>query len=721
MSYIRKADYSQERERPKLFINYLEKMTLYLKTQFPDRSIQEIEEFVKTTIRQRAKAPMVEAHVHRREGHTEQVTMRLDKFITEIVGDNNLSPSGSCYMRVEKRESFLRRSIETKIKQRNEFKHLYLGYEAQGKKRESQFYYQKQANAKIFNNAIAGGMRIEQFILGSLAGFNAITSVGRMSVKQGYSFVERAVNANIYLPTTADAISYILNHASHVPDEFVTLINNDTLYIPTHQEVSTYLMDCVEKYVSRPDHSQVQSVLAGITQVQLAYVFYAGCFSNLCKFNENLLRPWIDSCFIRESIDQNLTQEIDIADVKKIPGDVIACVLSTNYRMLGENPNKPGKWNSIKDAAKNNPEGLKAFIYVCRNFVEKFQTLLHVIRPIFRIETTFSRMTLQNRMARESVPLSDTDSNIFSNQEIVRWKRGKLDFSAESYEMNAITTFLLSQSLEHVFARLSSGFGIAQKDVFRISMKNEFLYPIILVTSLGKHYLAIATMQEGNILPNPRKDIKGVGFRSSQYPKIIRDGFDKFTVDFFAEIEKGEPISAAYVLDHVVNIERDIAKSVSNREPTYLQTVSVKNKHDYADPMSSSYFYYELWTQVFSQDFGDMTIPNKCFKIPLKRDGKIFRDPAYMEYLQKTYPTIYENLAKFLEQYPKRDIGYILVPPSKGQFHPFFVEIMDIRAHIGQVTTAYYHVLNALGVGSIDKRGDALISDFYDPAQPAIG
>lgn len=720
MTYIRKDDYSQERERPKLFSNYLEKMTLYLKTQFPDREIGEIEEFVKTTIRARAKAPMVEAVVHRREGHSEQVNMRLDKFIKDVIQDNNLSPSGSCYLRIEKRESFLRRSIETKIKQRNEFKGLYLGFEAQGKKRESQFYYQKQANAKIFNNAIAGGMRIEQFILGSLAGFNAITSVGRMSVKQGYSFIERAVNANIYLPTIDDAISYTINHSCAVPEDFSKLISENILHTPTHEEVSEYLLNCVRKYTINPDKSELQTVLAGLSDVQLSYVFYAGCFNNLCKFNRSMMCRWIDSCFIRDEIPQSAIADIDISEIKTFKDDVVACVLQTNYRSLGLNPKKPGKWNSIKDAAKNNPDGLKEFIFRCRHFVENFKTLLNIIRPIFRIETTFSRMTKQHRMARETVPLSDTDSNIFSTQELIRWKRGKLDFSQESYEMNALTTFLLTQSLEHVFAKLSSGFGIAQKDVFRISMKNEFLYPILLATSLGKHYLAIATMQEGNLLPNPRKDIKGVGFRSSQYPKIIRDGSEKFIVDFFAEIEKGEPISASYVLDHVVGVEHAIAKSVSNREPTYLQTVSVKQKEDYAEPMSSSYFYYELWSSVFSQDFGEMVIPNKCFKIPIKREGKILRDPQFMEYLSKTYPSIYENLSAFLSQYPKRDIGYILIPPFKGQFHPFFVEIMDIRAHIAQVTTAYYHILNALGVGSIDKRADSLISDFYNPANPAI-
>lgn len=720
MTYIRYTDYSKDRVRPKLFSNYLDQMKHYLKLRHPNATEEEIDAFVKQVIQKRAKAPVVEAVLHPKEGKSEHVTMNLDRFIVKVIADNNLAPSGSVYYPVSKKESFIRRSIEDKIAERNKNKHLYLDFEAQGKKRESQFYNQLQANAKIFNNAIAGGMRIKQFNLGSLAGFNAITSAGRVCVKQGYSYIERAVNGNLYLPTSRDAITYILNHARHVADGFAALIETNRLYVPTVGEVLAYILDSVQKYVFRPDIATLTELLSRMSTVQRSYVFYAGCLSNLCKFNEAMMREWVDSCFLPEEIDPALYQDIDLAELKTIKGDVIACVLSTNYRRLGRNPDKPDKWNSLKDAKENNPEGVKAFIYACKHFIKHFETLVDVLRPVMQIDTTFSRLTFQHRMARETVPLSDTDSNIFSTQELVRWKRGKIDFSQESYEINAIVTFILSQSLEHVFAKLSAGFGAEGKDVSRISMKNEFLYPILMATSLAKHYLAIATMQEGSLLPNPRKDIKGVGFRSSVYPRIIRDGFEKFVVELFAEIEKGEPIRAASILEHIAKLEQTVYQSITNRESEYLQTVSIKTKEEYADPSISQYFYYELWKGVFEEEFGEMAIPNKCFKIPLKGEEKFLKNKELMAELERDHPKTYQKLMAFMEQNPGKKISYLLIPPFKGKFHPFFLDVMEVRSHIAQVMTAYYHVLDALGIGTVDRRSSALVSDFYDPNVPEI-
>ena len=365
---------------------------------------------------------------------------------------------------------------------------------------------------------------------------------------------------------------------------------------------------------------------------------------------------------------------------------------------------------------KNNPEGLKEFIYVCRHFVKQFETLISVIKPILQVQTTFSKMTFQHRMARYTVHLSDTDSNIFSTQELIRWKRGKIDFSQESYEMNAIITFLLSQSLEHVFARLSAGFGAEGKDVFKISMKNEFLYPIMIVTALGKHYLAIATMQEGSLLPNPRKDIKGIGLRSSTYPKLVRETFEKYIEELFVEIQKGEPIKAASILKHVADLEKTIYDSIKNKESIYLQTVSIKRKQEYADPMSSSYFYHVLWNEVFAKEFGEMQIPNKCYKIPLRTGKKLFKNPEFLEKLKVEYPGIHERLLAFMERNPNRDITTLLIPPFKGALKPFFADVMDIRSHISQILMGYHHVLNSLGIGSLDPRVDGLVSDFFDPS-----
>jgi hypothetical protein len=697
-------------------------MSRYLQLKYPHIPHDTIEGFVKEKIRENYKTPQVEALVHPREGDTKEVTMDLDRYVLEVVKDNNLAPSGTCYHPVSRKESYLRISIDEKVRERNAFKKQYLMHEAQGEKREAQYYYQNQANAKIFNNAIAGGMAMKQFIMSCKAGFNSITSSGRMSVKQGYSFIERAVNGNLYLPQMRDAITYVINHARHVPVDFGPLILDGTLYSPSVGQVATYLITSVKNYTTKLDDHDLVKIISNLTEVERAYVFYAGCLNNLCRYNEEMMRGWIDSCFIHGDIDPLLVADVNPGELKKYPGDVVNAVLATDYRRLGNKPGTEDKWNSLKDAAKNNPEGLKEFIYCCRHFVQNFEPHLRILRPILRIETTFSRLVMQHKMARYTVPLSDTDSNIFSTQELIRWKRGKIDFSQESYQMNALVVFILSQSLEHIFARLSAGFGVEGKDVFRISMKNEFLYPIVIVTALAKHYLAIATMQEGSLLPNPRKDIKGVGFRSSTYPKLVVKGFEEFVVNLFAVIEKAEPIRAGSILQHVAGVEQSIFTSIHDkRESDFLQTVSVRRKEDYADPMQSNYFYYKFWQEVFAPEYGEMVIPNKCFKIPLKGGMRLFKNEVFMAQMEKDHPETHARLVRFLEDNKGRNISAIYIPPFKGQLQPFFLSVMDIRAHISQVMAGYYHFLDALGIGTVDIRCNGLVSDFFDPSTALLG
>jgi hypothetical protein len=691
-------------------------MTQYLQKRHPHASPDEITAFVQKIVKDTCKVPETEAVVHKYEGHSDKITVSLASYTQKTIGENNLLPSGTCYLPVSKKESFLRISIEDKIKERNDYKKKYLAAEAEGKVQESQYYNQNQANAKIFNNAIAGGMRLDQFILSCRAGFNAITSMGRLSVKQAYSFIERAVNGNLYLPTVDSALTYVLNHIQTIPTDFGPMLTDHHLYQPTIQDVLDYLRSSLGNYCFRADYSPLESLLCTLTDIELAYVFYAGCLSNLCRFNNDLMRRWIDSCFIRGPIERSLWQDIDTKEVKSFRSDVEACVLSTNYTRLGLKKGTTDKWNSIKNAAEDNPDGLREFIYCCRHFVTHFEQMVGVLQPIFQVNTTFAQLLFHDKMARQTVPLSDTDSNIFSTQEMIRWKCGKIDFSQEAYEMNAMVTFILSQSLEHVFARLSAGFGAEGKDVFRISMKNEFLYPVLIATALGKHYLAIATMQEGSLLPKLRKDIRGIGFRSSVYPRAIRDDFEKYVVDLFTEIQKGEPIRAASVLKHVADVEQTIYKSISNRDSDYLQTVSIKRKEEYADAATSVYHYYELWQAVFADTYGEMVIPNKCFKIPLKDGNRLFKDAAFLERLEKDHPDIHKKWIAFKDRPGNRDISAVMVPPFKGKIHPFFVEIMDVRAHVCSVMAGYYHMLDALGIGNVDIRCNGLVSDFYDPS-----
>jgi len=246
------------------------------------------------------------------------------------------------------------------------------------------------------------------------------------------------------------------------------------------------------------------------------------------------------------------------------------------------------------------------------------------------------------------------------------------------------------------------------------------LYPVLIATALGKHYLAIATMQEGMLLPTPRKDIKGVGFRSSTYPKLVTKDFEDFFVKLAGVIEQGKPIRAASVLAHVAKVERDIYQSITHCYSDLLATVSVKRQEEYADPGASQYFYYELWNEVFRDEFGEMVIPNKCYKIPLKGGKRPLHSAEFQEPLKKDYPHTYEKLVGFLERIGKRDVSYLLIPPFKGKVHPFFISVMDIRAHISQVMAGYYHLLDALSIGTVDVMVNGLVSDFMDPSVPLL-
>jgi hypothetical protein len=720
MSYIQIKDYSHLRARPNILTAYLDEMVRYLKLKYPDQPEYKISEFVKKTIKEKIISPEVEAVYHKTEGNSQVIKMSLINYISEIIKDNNLSPSGTCYYPVTKKESFICTTIEDKVKARNSLKKLYLEYEAQGKKKESQYYNQGQANAKIFNNAIPGGMKIKQFILGCKAGFNAITSTGRMSVKQGYSFIERAINGNIYLPTDDAAISYILVNSKNIHSEFSGMLKTYNLYIPTVDEVVSYLTNSVSNYVLYPASDKYKELISSLPTEERAYVFYTGCLNNLCTYNESFMKNWIDSIFYQGEVPYDLYKDIDVSEVKSFKDDVITCMLTVNYKLLGMHPKKKDAWNSIKDALKFNPDGVKKFIYVTRHFITNFETMLGVLRPILQVNNTFSKLVFQQKMARYTVPLSDTDSNIFSLQELVKWRNNKLDFSKASYEMSALLTFLLSQTLEHIFARLSAGIGCEGKNMYRINMKNEFLYPIMITTSLAKHYLALATMQEGSLLAVPRQDFKGIGLRSSVYPKLVRDGFNKFVVDLFKEIEKAEPIMAAHVLDHVANVEKTIFDSVNRRESTYLQTVSIKREEDYKDPAISSYFYYGMWNEVFAEEFGEMQLPNKCFKIPLKFDDKFFKNEDMINHLKVKYPVTMEKWLSFVAKFPDRDIATVLIPPFKGMLPEFFLEIMNLRSHISQSVRPYYILLEGLGIGTIDNRRDALVTDFYNPTSELI-
>lgn len=698
--------------RPKPLEPYVDRMTFYLKQKHPHKSEEEIASFVRQVVKDRVRVPTIDFRHQPSEGNITRKQTSLTGFMTDILKQNIVLPSGAVYITPDKKESLLRITLAEKVAKRKKFKKIYLEAEEAGREAESKFYNGRQQAEKVFNNAISGAMNNGYNALTSKSGFNAITSGSRMCVKQGYSFIERAIIGNIYLPTISMAISYCLNHLRMAPEDYRAIFTKYKITIPTVEQLALYLLDNVRNYTRHGDEAYLVSYIKTLDDAERAYVFYAGNFNNLARFNDPLIRTIVDGCFLKELPDD--LPDVSKADLGSLDGDVLAAITGTQYEYLGTDE-KTGAVNNFYELLEQNALGAKKIIYCARVFTKVFTDHLDLFRCVFHQGTTFSKMIFQEKMARKVVPNSDTDSAIFSNQNIVEWKRGKLDFSKESYEMNAFMTLLLAHGIKHYLALLSQGFGFIGKDVFRINMKNEFLYPILVVSALAKHYIAIATIQEGKILLKLRKDVKGVQFRNSAYPQIIKDGFSKYIDTFFENVTQNVQIKPSDVLDDVVKMEHLIYDNLNSGNSSFLPNTTIKNKEEYDDPSKTSYFYYELWQTVFAPKFFDMTIPNKCYKIPLYGGKRFLKHKNLLERIKAFDAGVHDRLLSFCAMKGKTELAYILIPPITGEIPRLFLDIMDFRTTISSICVPYYRFIEALGIATANTDENVLVSDFYNP------
>ena len=695
--------------RDKVLSFYVKRMVTFLQTLHPEQPVHEIEQFVKDRVRSKVKIPKIDYRHYPTEGNMERKESSLIAFCETVLQENIVSPSGSVYCPPSKRESLLRITLREKVKKRGVFKKQYLAAEERGDEIASRFFNGRQQSEKVFNNAIAGAMQNGFNAVTSQSGFNATTSMSRLCVKQGYSFIERAVTGNIRLVSEEMALSYCINHLAEAPTDYSAIIDKYALYIPSVDEVMLYLCDNIKKYTKLRAAPLLLRYITNLTVSDRTFLFYAGNFNNLCRYNEVLLKSIIDQCF-PQTFPDNL-DDINPSLMKDLEEDLVAAITGTKYDLFGRSAD--GKRYDHKEAMTHNPTGAKQVAYMCKTFNDVFVNHLDLFRMCFYQGTTFTLMVFQERMARECVSNSDTDSAIYFTQNLVEWRQGKLDFTKQSYEMNAFVTFLLSQGIKHYLAQLCRGMGVEEADIFLISMKNEFLYDLIFSSALAKHYIAIATIQEGKLLAKYRTDVKGVGFRNSAYPEFVKDSFLKYILRLFDLIRKDVKISYKDVMDEVVVVEKTLYDSLNSGDASYFPTTQVKDAAEYSEPEQSSYLYYELWQFVFAERFGEMVLPNKCLKIPLYGGKHFLKQKAALKKLAEFDQGIHDRLLQFCNERGRKELAYILVPQIFDTVPEIFLSIMDFRSTITSCCVPFYRFLELLGIATANVDNNVLVSDSY--------
>ena len=167
---------------------------------------------------------------------------------------------------------------------------------------------------------------------------------------------------------------------------------------------------------------------------------------------------------------------------------------------------------------------------------------------------------------------------------------------------------------------MSANFGVEQKRIHQIAMKNEFKFDVFVPTNVGKHYFAYISCREGNIYKEFGKEIKGVHLKSSNVPKVIMKQADDMMTEIMDTVIRGEKISLKKFLTEIADTEREVKRSILAGESTYFRNAQVKSADSYTkDEELSPYQNYTFWQEVFAPKYGDAPPPPySCSKVCLK-------------------------------------------------------------------------------------------------------
>ena len=730
-------------DRPDLFECYIKNVTEFIKLHRPDVSDEKIIAWVKDKVAKRCELLIdnlnnavrnnEELDVYRDHEHALWPTVQMirasdsnnPKSSAHVYGDfieldsmdlyrltrkyknKIISPFGVGYETADKCSSFLKGLIGVKKKSRKKEKKLMLEAKKNCDKTAEVFHNNNQATIKINMNSMIGAMGSGFSNLSSVANFNSVTSICRFFIMNSYAHAERFLESNFYFRNDEQCIEFIMSCCMCGPsdDRIRTCMDNMGFKYPEYSDVCDFLVGSVHRYDTLSDHEIVKRTLRRLTKERLCFIYYMSNMKHLVFDNESFWRPWIDDLLS----DNNVTYSKDIqADyLFKIDGD-LGIVLSTVYNKLLPK-NSKGNNISIYECVEADPV-LAQRLACCGKHMEELVSKTTDIFDLFMNHSVnISHVVEHKNQYRDAVVVSDTDSIIFTTKSWLEWYNGDIIMTDRAYNINALVVYWLGKANYHILYHVSEAFGAIGEDLIGMNMKNEFMMPVEILTSLKKHYASILKIQEGVFYSEPRLDMKGVGLRGSVYGASVLNYTEWFVRSSIDEIYNKAVIDTEAKIVDVLRFERLVRDSLYNGKPEFLPITAIKNKEEYAKPEVSVYFNYEVWQSVFGDKYGMIQIPTKCYMVPLTGMNSV----GYRQWLTEKYPVISQKLEKFIADHPNKDINRIPINPSSPIIPEELRPIVDYGNLVYANTRPMYIIMQALGLSTGDADKDLTFSGMY--------
>lgn len=708
MNHFLQDNYNND--RTKITLHYRDTMVKFLSNKYKDIPLETIVEKVETIISEAINIPIVEYVDTTIVGNDTPRQCDLFSFLENNVADNIISISGSIYIKSEVKESFLRSTILTKIKERSFCKKEM--FKATDPALIA-MYNSKQSIIKIIMNSIIGAMKNIYSVLHDADGFNAVTSIARHCVKCGYIYVERLLSGNLYLTDIDDVIQHCISNMNVCPSNISNIMEKYEFKNINATEVSTYLKNNVLKYTRSINLNKIDEFVNTLSQDHLNYIYYSSNLKHLFQNNSKFFKSFINEML---NNDIEIDDTIDLTNTEILDEDEFLTTMlkSINCDIIGKN--EDGKVYDYREAIIKNPSGMKHFISIIKHTKKHIDSISDILKCFLVLKTGFMDICKQDNMVRDCVTVSDTDSVMFSLKDMVEWYCGKVTFDDNSNKINAFVVYLISKTLENIFAIQSRNIGCAVSDQHVIGMKNEFFYPVMMMAPIKKVYSGLIGIQEGNILPKLKHDIKGLSFKSSNLSKYTINKTQEFLRLVLDNTVKYGELDAAELLGYVSDFEYEIYNSIlENKLYNFLAISSVKPKDQYKNADQSIYRYHTLWQEVFSEKYGNIIIPSKVYSVPVKQKGKYLTSELFLNNLKTTNFNLYSKFVNYVQKDPRPISRFIF--PLTMDIPSEIKDTIFIRGMIYNNCKPLYLVLNSLNItyeyqnSTLTKL--TLVSDYY--------
>lgn len=632
-------------------------------------------------------------------GNIDMVDIDVLRYL-ESIADKVITPSGSIYKTKKETPSVMADMIVEKMSERKTLKKKQFKAAADGNKNLERLYKYQQTTVKVICNSLPGGFASPYNIMYDKGGYNSITSTGRAMIGLAITTAEQLIGGNFSWFSEEDLYNYILIMLEHCPThEIITnTITKYRLKPISAETLLEYYQELLRIYVPNCNMGMVGPLISTLQDHEIIFLYYYCNMRNIIWNNEDTFRPFFEYLFNYDNLDIQPTVTID--DLYSHDEAIIALttvVFADRFAGM-----------SLDDISSNQ-EQLAKLVALCKLMKERLDNFSGLFSTFINLPVMAPNIHKKPNTLRNTVIISDTDSVIFSAASWDKWYRGNKDnINHQAYQITAIVIYWLHVAVKYIMKHFSIVNCVDKDNLSVLAMKNEFLYPIMLLYDIRKTYVGVIAVQEGRILPQPEPDIKGQTLKGSMFCDITRDFTRDFITDEVLFKSMEGKLSAGELIEKVIRFENRISESIDAGSTEFFKIASLKSEDEYKNAdVISVIKAWRFWQEVMSPIYGSIIPPGKVQMFPT-----ITASVKYTEWLKQKHSKTYKRFIKYLEN--NRVLpNNLIVNPLLDKVPPELIPLVNKREIIFHNVQPIYSVLERISISIGNEKDKLLFSDVY--------